>query len=53
MLSSSPLKVSVECVLILGCNGIALKLKNEEQSSMDLPSNIEEQVGPTYFIHDE
>ena len=45
--------MSVEYVLILGYKIIALKWKNEEQSSKDLPSNIEEQDGSKYFIHDE
>jgi len=53
MLSSSPLVISVECVIISGYNGISLKWKNEEQSSKDLPSNIGEQGGPKHFIHDE
>ena len=52
-LSSSPLVISVECVIISSCNAIALKWKNEEQSSKDIPSNIGEQGGPKHFIHGE
>jgi len=53
MLSFSPLMISVECVLILGCKIIALKWQSEEKSSKEFSSNIEEQAGPKQPIHDE
>ena len=53
MLSFSPLMTSVECMLILGCKIIALRRKNEENSSKDFPSNNEEQAGPKQTIHEE
>ena len=53
MLYSPPLMKSVEYVLILGYKSIALKWQNEEQSSKDLSSNIEEQASPKKSIHDE
>ena len=51
--SSSPLRISVEYMLILGCNNISLKWQDEDYTSKDLSSNIMKHVGPNHLIFDE
>ena len=52
-LSSSPLRISVEYMLILGCNNIALKWQDEDQTSKDIPSHVIKHASPNQSIYDE
>ena len=53
MLSSSPLMISVEGMLISGCNLISLQWKKEYLAYKDSPSKVMRHVNSNHSIQDE
>ena len=53
MLSTSPLKISVRCLLILGCNKVSIKWQDEGWASKGLSPNAANHAGPNISTCDE
>ena len=52
-LSSSPLMISVECMLIMGCKQVALKWQEKDWIFKDPLSKVMDHVGPNHSIQSE